>query len=120
MVSSDSSSAETASGANLQIKTEGPYGRPVRKHNTQSHTLLLVAGGVGISPFVDLLCNMSQDATWWHKASSPASSHRTATVPSVSGKMMNYPGSGFSFVIPGDETDSRSAPVIAVCVSCLD
>lgn len=56
-----------ASGENLRIQTEGPFGRAAHMLNKQSHALLLVAGGVGISPFVDLLCNASKDTLSWHK-----------------------------------------------------
>jgi len=55
-----------ASEAMLRIKTEGPFGKPVCKPSARSRTLLLIAGGVGISPFADLLCNMPQDGRW-HK-----------------------------------------------------
>ena len=39
------------------VKVDGPYGSPFTGQDSQPKgTLLLVAGGVGISPFVDLLC----------------------------------------------------------------
>lgn len=42
-----------------RIKVDGPYGSPFGSQESPSKngTLLLVAGGVGISPFVDLLIN---------------------------------------------------------------
>lgn len=40
------------------IKVDGPYGSPFKQDLQSKNTLLLVAGGVGISPFVDLLCTL--------------------------------------------------------------
>eukprot|EP00931_Biecheleriopsis_adriatica_P067318 TRINITY_DN41478_c0_g1_i1.p1 TRINITY_DN41478_c0_g1~~TRINITY_DN41478_c0_g1_i1.p1 ORF type:complete len:669 (+),score=56.86 TRINITY_DN41478_c0_g1_i1:98-2104(+) len=56
----------TASGVAVRIKTEGPFGKQACKPDTKSNGLLMIAGGVGISPFVDLLCNMPENA-WWPK-----------------------------------------------------
>ena len=55
------------SGAALQVKTEGPFGKPVCGPKSGSHVLLLIAGGVGISPFLDLICNIPPDAVPWRK-----------------------------------------------------
>jgi len=53
-----------ASGAPLQVKLEGPYGTPVHSWTQQSpRALFLVAGGVGIVPYVDLLLGSSPGLT---------------------------------------------------------
>jgi len=51
-----------AFGVAVQIQTEGPFGKQICEPDMKCSALLLIAGGVGISPFVDLLCNMSGKA----------------------------------------------------------
>jgi hypothetical protein len=43
-------------GPPLELSIEGPYGKPLRCASDRE--LLLIAGGVGISPFIDLLANL--------------------------------------------------------------
>lgn len=59
-----------ASGELVRMKIEGPFGRQLCNSGLQDQhpVLILVAGGVGISPFVDLLCNLqlSSHTRWRH------------------------------------------------------
>jgi len=57
-----------ASNEPLSVRVEGPFGRPFCKRNERPRGLLLVAGGVGISPFVDLLSGLrSFESSQWHR-----------------------------------------------------
>jgi len=51
----------------LKLSIEGPYGKPMAQtpRTSPPRNLLLVAGGVGISPFIDLLSGLRlEDAGW--------------------------------------------------------
>ncbi|CAE7948581.1 FRO6 [Symbiodinium sp. KB8] len=51
----------------LKLRIEGPYGKPMAQNSASPpRHLLLVAGGVGISPFIDLLSGLQwlEEAGW--------------------------------------------------------
>eukprot|EP00438_Fugacium_kawagutii_P003225 Skav200453 [mRNA] locus=scaffold1922:188861:190087:- [translate_table: standard] len=84
-----------ANGNALGLSIEGPYGKPVsdtttsqlqallgvQSRNEENRTLLLLAGGVGISPFIDLIAGLPsiKDARW----------HRIKLVWAVRGEEYN-------------------------------
>ncbi|CAE7025253.1 FRO6 [Symbiodinium sp. CCMP2456] len=52
----------------LKLRIEGPYGKPMAQSSTlPPRNLLLVAGGVGISPFVDLLSGLQWLEAGWQQ-----------------------------------------------------
>lgn len=48
--------------ATLNIRVEGLFGRTLSTSNRQARNLFLIAGGVGVSPHVDLLCGIREHA----------------------------------------------------------
>jgi len=54
---SNSVCQSVAAGVPLSVRVEGPFARPLSARSKAVRSLLLVAGGVGVSPFVDLLCS---------------------------------------------------------------
>lgn len=57
---SESLCSLVTSGQPVQLRIDGPYGMPFtdEKKSLQPRALILFAGGVGISPFIDLLCGL--------------------------------------------------------------
>jgi len=47
----------------LRINIEGPFGSSVIGVDTP-RTLIIIAGGVGVSPFIDFLCNIPDESCW--------------------------------------------------------
>lgn len=73
-----------SSQATLNIQVEGPFGRTLTKQSTQPRNLLLIAGGVGVSPHVDLLCGIREHegAKWENVTLLWAVKHREYTAMS--------------------------------------
>jgi len=47
----------------LQITIEGPFGSSILGEDVPRN-LIIIAGGVGISPFIDFLCNIPNTSSW--------------------------------------------------------